>query len=113
MAVVDVEISKKDKVHGPTVEPDIEEILFESETDKVDGIEPFIEEVLLTSDNSMKTSPSSVVKGNRRLSKTRMFSAILASIILMFSVEIISFIQKNISTETFNFVLKNATEQKN
>lgn len=86
-----------------------------SETDKVDGlsIEPFIEEVLHTSNVPANLTPSTIGKGGKRLSKTRMFSAILASIILMFFVEIVSFIQKNFTSETFKFVVKNATDEKN
>ena len=83
--------------------------------DNVDGvvIEPFIQEVLLKSTDTDKTTALSERGGAKRLSKTRMFTAILASLILMFSVEIISFIQKNIAGEKFFFMLKNATEQKN
>ena len=86
-----------------------------SKIDNVDGvaIEPFIQEVLLNSSDSSKTTVTAERGGAKRLSKTRMFAAILASLILMFSVEIISFIQKNIASEKFFFTLKNATEQKN
>ena len=83
--------------------------------DNVDGvvIEPFIQEVLLNAADSDKPTASSERASTKRLSKTRMFAAILASLILMFAVETISFIQKNIVGENFFFTLKNATEQKN
>lgn len=83
--------------------------------DNVDGvvIEPFIQEVLFNSPDSDRAMGSSERTSAKRLSKTRMFAAILASLILMFSVETISFIQKNIAGENFFFTLKNATDQKN
>ena len=83
--------------------------------DNVDGvvIEPFIQEVLFNSPDSDRAMGSSERTSPKRLSKTRMFAAILASLILMFSVETISFIQKNIAGENFFFTLKNATDQEN